>query len=68
MGMHEACAVAIAEKAVVDVYVTIACRLEALGHHGVGLAHDERVADVYMIGVPGTPAHHWRVCGSRLFC
>ena len=44
--------VAPAEVAVVDVHVPIPYLAQSFLDHGVGLPHDERVADVHTVGVP----------------
>lgn len=63
MDEQGAVAVAAAEVAVVDVDIAVAGVLQSVGDHGVGLAHDQRVADVDPVGVPGTPAHGGAVRG-----
>lgn len=52
--------IAPAEVPVVDVHIAVARILQSLADHGICLTHDERVADVHMIGVPRTPAHERR--------
>ena len=53
-------AVASTEETVVDIHMIVAGVAESGADHDVSLTHDEAVADVDAVGVPGAPAHGGR--------
>ena len=65
VGLQHALLVAVAEEAVVDVDIAVAGILQPERHHGIGLAADKLLADVYTVGVPRAPPHDGRLDALR---